>query len=168
MKTTERKREKQPEAIIPYVRHVNKHVIALDSRALMMVVKLEGINFETADIIDLDVLHEQLNNLFKNIADERIALYSHIIRKRETIYPDGTFRSAFAKQLDDKYRERMLSQKLYRNELYLSILWNPHVDKTDKLVEFFKRLGKAKQKKRKLMKNPFVNLKILPRILFKT
>ncbi|WP_375628762.1 MULTISPECIES: VirB4 family type IV secretion/conjugal transfer ATPase [unclassified Bartonella] len=147
MNRTERKREKQPEAIIPYVRHVNKHIIALDSRALMSVIKLEGINFETADIIDLNVLHEQLNNLFKNIADERIALYSHIIRKRETVYPDGTFRSAFAKQLDDKYRERMVSQELYRNDLYLSILWNPHVDQTDKLVEFFKRLGKAKQEK---------------------
>ncbi|GAA4664877.1 hypothetical protein GCM10023262_12090 [Bartonella pachyuromydis] len=117
MRTLERKREKQPESIIPYVRHVNKHVIALDSRALMMVVKLEGINFETADIIDLNVLHEQLNNLFKNIADERIAIYSHIIRKREKVYPDGTFRSAFSKQLDDKYRERMVSQELYRNDL---------------------------------------------------
>ncbi|MGF7158372.1 hypothetical protein, partial [Bartonella heixiaziensis] len=74
MNAAQCKREKQPEAIIPYVRHVNKHIIALDSRALMSVIALEGINFETADIIDLNVLHEQLNNLFKNIADERIAL----------------------------------------------------------------------------------------------
>ncbi|EJF86840.1 hypothetical protein MCW_00063 [Cardidatus Bartonella washoeensis 085-0475] len=41
----------------------------------------------------------------------------------------------------------MVSQKLYRNDLYLSILWNPHADKTDKLADFFKRLGKAKEAK---------------------
>ncbi|WP_336294022.1 VirB4 family type IV secretion/conjugal transfer ATPase [Bartonella sp. CB169] len=139
------KREKQPEEIIPYVRHVSKQIIALNSRALMATIALEGINFETADIADLNIFHEQLNNLLKNIADERIAIYSHIIRKRETIYPDGTFRSEFAQQLDDKYRERMVSQELYRNDLYLSVLWNPHVDTTDKLVDFFKRLGKAKK-----------------------
>ncbi|MGF7156784.1 type IV secretory pathway VirB4 component [Bartonella heixiaziensis] len=70
-----------------------------------------------------------------------------IERKRETVYPDGTFRSAFAKQLDDKYRERMVFQELYRNDLYLSILWNPRVDKADKLADFFRRLGKAKEEK---------------------
>ncbi|MCL6230296.1 VirB4 family type IV secretion/conjugal transfer ATPase [Bartonella bilalgolemii] len=146
MNTAQRKYEKQPEEIIPYVRHVNKHVIALKSRAFMTVVTLEGINFETADIADLNILHEQLNNLFKNIADERIAIYSHIIRRRETIYPNGTFKSKFAQQLDDKYRQRMVSQDLYRNDLYLSILWNPYIDKIDKLADFFKNLGKAKKK----------------------
>ncbi|MGL2349614.1 VirB4 family type IV secretion/conjugal transfer ATPase [Helicobacter pylori] len=147
MNTAQRKREPQPESVIPYVRHVNEHIIALSSRALMTVIAIEGINFETADIADLNVLHEQLNNCFKNIADERIAIYSHIIRRRETVYPDGTFRSEFAQTLDDKYRQRMVFQELYRNDLYLSIIWNPHVDKTDKLADFFKRLEKAKETK---------------------
>ncbi|AQX22976.1 type IV secretion system protein VirB4 [Bartonella sp. 11B] len=44
------KRESLPEEFIPYVRHVNQHVIALDSRCLMTVISIEGINFDTADI----------------------------------------------------------------------------------------------------------------------
>ncbi|ATO57489.1 hypothetical protein [Bartonella sp. 1-1C] len=44
------KRESLPEEFIPYVRHVNHHVIALDSRCLMTVISIEGINFDTADI----------------------------------------------------------------------------------------------------------------------
>ncbi|WP_187287507.1 VirB4 family type IV secretion/conjugal transfer ATPase [Bartonella australis] len=142
---TQRKRDLQPESVIPYIRHVNDHIIALSSRALMTVISLEGINFETADIRGLNILHEQLNNLFKNIADERVAIYTHIIRRRETIYPGGTFKSQFTKQLDDHYRERMVSQELYRNDLYLSLLWNPSVDKADTLTKFFNRLQKAKK-----------------------
>lgn len=145
MRTKQRKREQQPESVIPYVRHVNDHVIALTSQALMTVVVLDGISFETLNIADLNVFHEQLNNFLKNIADERIAVYSHIIRRRETVYPDGTFKSMFAQQLDDRYRQRMVSQEMYRNDLYLSIVLNPVVDGAEKITSFFKRLGQTKK-----------------------
>lgn len=39
----------------------------------------------------------------------------------------------------------MVSQELYRNDLFISLLWNPAVDKTEQLVSFFQRLGKAKK-----------------------
>jgi len=139
------RRELQPEAMIPYVRHVNERVIALSSRTLMSVVALDGISYETADVHDLNILHEQLNNLLKNVSDERLSLWTHVIRRRETVYPDGTFTSPFAAELDAKYRDKMVSQDLYRNDLYLSILWNPTVDPTEKLATFFRKLNKAKK-----------------------
>ncbi|UNE53777.1 VirB4 family type IV secretion/conjugal transfer ATPase [Bartonella machadoae] len=139
------KRETFPEDYIPYIRHVNQHVIALNSRCLMTVITLEGVNFDTADIDQLNSLHNQLNTLLKNIADERVALYSHIIRRRETIYPEGCFSSSFAATLDAKYKKKMVSQELYRNDLFVSLLWNPASDKTEQLASFFQRLTKAKK-----------------------
>ncbi|MDD9333001.1 MAG: VirB4 family type IV secretion/conjugal transfer ATPase [Bartonella sp.] len=139
------KRESLPEEFIPYVRHVNQHVIALDSRCLMTVISIEGINFDTADISQLNSLHTQLNTLLKNIADERVALYSHIIRRRETIYPESQFSSSFATALDQHYKQKMVLQDLYRNDLFLSVLWNPAADKTEQLASFFHRLTQAKK-----------------------
>ncbi len=139
------KRESLSEDYIPYVRHVNQHVIALNSRCLMTVVAVEGINFDTADIDQLNSLHNQLNTLLKNIADERVALYSHIIRRREMIYPEGRFFSSFATRLDEKYKKKMVAQELYRNDLFVSLLWNPASDKTEQIAAFFQRLKKAKK-----------------------
>lgn len=131
------KRETLPEEYIPYIRYINQHVIALNSRCLMVVMAVEGVNFDTADIDQINSLHNQLNTLLKNIADERVALYSHIIRRRETIYPEGHFLSSFATTLDEKYKKKMVSQELYRNDLFISLLWNPAADKTQQLASFF-------------------------------
>ncbi|WP_336277035.1 VirB4 family type IV secretion/conjugal transfer ATPase [Bartonella sp. CB178] len=139
------KRESLPEDYIPYVRYVNRHVIALSSRCLMTVISVEGVNFDTADIDQLNSLHDQLNILLKNIADERVALYSHIIRRRETVYPESQFSSSFARALNEKYKKRMVSQDLYRNDLFISLLWNPAADKTEQIGEFFQRLTRAKK-----------------------
>ncbi|WP_026088230.1 VirB4 family type IV secretion/conjugal transfer ATPase [Bartonella rattaustraliani] len=139
------KRESLPEDYIPYIRHINEHVIALSSRCLMTVIAVGGINFDTADIDQLNSLHNQLNTLLKNIADERVALYSHIIRRRETIYPESQFSSSFAAKLDEKYKKKMVSQELYRNDLFVSLLWNPAADKTEQIAAFFQRLTKAKK-----------------------
>ncbi|WP_336294547.1 VirB4 family type IV secretion/conjugal transfer ATPase [Bartonella sp. CB169] len=143
--TSVMKKELLPEESIPYVRYVNKHVIALNSRCLMTVIAVEGVNFDTADIDQLNSLHEQLNTLLKNIADERVALYSHIIRRREVIYPEDHFSSSFAATLNEKYKKKMVSQELYRNDLFVSLLWNPASDKTEKIASFFQRLAKAKK-----------------------
>src|SRR3546814_4996170 len=42
-------REAEPGRYLPYARHVTPDVIALDSGDLMMMFRLEGLAFETAD-----------------------------------------------------------------------------------------------------------------------
>ena len=87
--TTLKSRELEPETFIPYVRHVDERIIALDSRSLMVIIALEGVSFETADTLDLNALHRDLNTLYRNIADERLALWTHVIRRRDNEYPEG-------------------------------------------------------------------------------
>ena len=114
-----RKRELEPETFIPYVRHADERVIALDSRALMVMIALEGVSFETADTLDLNALHRDLNTLYRNIADERLALWTHVIRRRDNDYPEGTFSNDFSRTLNEKYRNRMIDQ----DETRLSVWW---------------------------------------------
>jgi type IV secretion system protein VirB4 len=141
---TLRSRELSPEAFIPYVRHINQTTIALDSRTLTVMIALEGVSFETADVLDLNALHRDLNTLYRNISDERLALWTHLIRRRDSDYPDGTFATPFSAALNDKYRERMVREDLFRNDLYLTILWSPARDPADKAAKLLARLRRAK------------------------
>ena len=143
---TVRSRELEPETFIPYVRHIDERVIALDSRALMVVIALEGVSFETADTLDLNALHRDLNTLYRNIADERLALWTHVVRRRDNEYPDGEFANAFSRTLNDKYRNRMIGEDLFRNDLYLSLVWHPGKDAAERVAAFLSRLRKARRR----------------------
>src|SRR5690606_15862627 len=51
------KREPDVRAALPYARHVTDEIVALDSGALMLCLKLDGVSFETADMRDLNDWH---------------------------------------------------------------------------------------------------------------
>ena len=142
---TLRSRELLPEAFIPYVRHIDEKTIALDSRTLMVMVALDGVSFETADVLDLNALYRDLNTLYRNIADERLALWTHLVRRRDSDYPDGTFATPFSAALNEKYRESMVREDLFRNDLYLTVLWSTGRDPADKAAKLLSRLRRAKR-----------------------
>jgi type IV secretion system protein VirB4 len=142
---TLKSREPGPETFIPYVRHLDSEIIALDSRALMVMIALEGVSFETADVLDLNGLHRDLNTLYRNIADERLALWTHLIRRRDNRYPDGRFTTPFSAALNEKYRARMVNEDLFRNELVVTALWSPARDPADKIAKLLARLKRARR-----------------------
>ncbi|OYX68594.1 MAG: transporter [Rhizobiales bacterium 24-66-13] len=138
-------REVAPETFIPYVRHVDETMITLDSRALMVMIAVEGVSFETADPLDLNGLHRDLNTLYRNLADERLALWTHIVRHRDNDYPDGAFANPFSAELNAKYRARMVGENLFRNDLYLTLLWYPSRDPAERIANLLSRLRKARR-----------------------
>ncbi|MBM3552269.1 MAG: VirB4 family type IV secretion/conjugal transfer ATPase [Alphaproteobacteria bacterium] len=136
-------RELEPDIYLPFTRHVTETVIGLSTRALITVIKLDGVSFETAATSDLNDLHAKLNLTLRNIADERLALWTHLVRRRSTDYPEGEFRSAFAAALDAKYRERLQGERLFRNDLYLTLVWHPGRGASEAANDFFRKLGRA-------------------------
>ncbi|MFK3668300.1 VirB4 family type IV secretion/conjugal transfer ATPase [Ochrobactrum teleogrylli] len=142
---TLKSRELGPETFIPYLRHVDENTIALETRALMVIIALDGVSFETADVLDINALHRDLNTLHRNIADERLALWTHLIRRRDNSYPDGTFKAPFSAQLNEKYRDRMIREDLFRNDLYLAIVWSPVRDPAEKAARLLSRLRRTRR-----------------------
>ncbi len=136
-------RELEPDVYLPFVRHVTETVISLSTRTLITVIRLDGMSFETAETADLNDLHAKLNLTLRNVADDRLALWTHLVRRRSSDYPRGEFRSPFAAALDAQYRERLLGEALFRNDLYLTLVWHPGRGTTDAAADFFKRLGRA-------------------------
>ena len=123
--------ERDASKFLPYARHVNEHMLALDNGEYMAVFRLDGIAFETADVATINDWHEKLNGAWRVIAHDRIALMTHTVRRIERNYLDGQFRSAFAAHLDDCYRARVLARRMFVNELYLTVLYRPAVGAAD-------------------------------------
>ena len=80
-------REIGPDVYLPFGRHVTDTVISLSTRALLTVIRLDGTSFETAETADLNDLHAKLNLTLRNVADPRLALWTHLVRRQTSDYP---------------------------------------------------------------------------------
>ena len=138
-------RESEAHAALPYARHVNARVVALDTQALMLCFQLDGASFETADVRDLNDWHAKLNNAWRNLADDRLAIWHHVVRREHTGYPEGQFRSAFAADLDASYRARLGAQRMFVNALYVTLVLHPGRDAADRAGAWFARRSGASQ-----------------------
>jgi type IV secretion system protein VirB4 len=121
-------RELEPRTTLPYARHVTDQIVALDTGALMVSFRLDGASFETADVRDLNDWHSKLNGAWRNLASDRLAVWHHLVRRRDDAYPAGLFRSAFARDLDTAYRTRITAEEMYVNELYVTLVLHPGRD----------------------------------------
>jgi type IV secretion system protein VirB4 len=119
-------RRELPSAIrIPYRSHVSRHVVRTESGEYVQVFRLAGASFESADDEVLNNWHERLNVLWRNIAAANAALWVHIVRRRESPNTERAENAGFAAMLAAKYRERLSSETLMANELYLSVVYRP-------------------------------------------
>ena len=107
---------------IPYICHLDPYTVLTENQDLIQVIKLQGISYETVDDDLLNVYHEQRNNLYRNIARGQLALWTTLIRQREIRYPAGDYQG-FAAALNRDYRARIAATDLYRNDLYLALVY---------------------------------------------
>jgi type IV secretion system protein VirB4 len=129
------KGERDPSKFIPYARHVTDSIIALDNGEYMAMFELGGLAFETADTSSINDWHEKLNGMWRTVAQDRLAVMIHTIRRIERAYPRGDFRSGFARDLDQRYRERVLSKRMFVNEHFLSLVYRPASTAADKAAK---------------------------------
>lgn len=142
--------EDSPARFIPYARHVNEQMIALDNGNIMVTFELDGRAFETSDARDLNDWHTKLNGVWRNLHDERLSIYTHLIRVPTNEYPGGNFRSRFARELDEKYRARMRGTRMFINRFYVSLIMRPTASGADKLTTMLRKLGRAKRDDREV------------------
>src|SRR3984885_14273868 len=125
------RREQCAERCIPYTSQVAEHVVRLDSGNYVQVFRLGGTSFESADDVQLNNWHERLNVLWRNLASPNVALWTHLIRRRETgtglalVPAEAIVPIPFADSLAAKYRQRLAGETLMVNELYLSLVYRP-------------------------------------------
>src|ERR1700730_18449969 len=109
---------------IPYAAHVSPHIVKTFAGDYVQSFRLSGASFECADDAQLNNWHERLNVLWRNVASPQVALWAHIIRRRE-VTAVGEGAEPFAGALEHKYRLKLSHQTLMVNELFLSLVYRP-------------------------------------------
>ena len=136
-------KEVLPTKFLPYARHINDEMIVLDSGAIMLTFELQGRAFETADVRDLNDWHSKLNGLLRNLHDDRLSIWTHLVRARVEQYPGGNFRSKFARDLDAAYFARINRERMFINRFFVTLLMRPAAHGADKLIHLFRSKVKA-------------------------
>jgi len=121
------RREMMAARYIPCSAHVSTHVVKTTFGDYLQVFRLAGASFESADDERLNTWHERLNVLWRNISSPNIALWTHIVRRRDCCNPSVEPVTGFAEMLAAKYRARLASETLMVNDLYLALIYRPIV-----------------------------------------
>ena len=117
----------------PYTAHVAPSVVKTQFGDYVLAFRLSGASFESSDDAQINVWHERLNVLWRNIAGPNVALWSHVIRRRECTSHCAARNPGptdFATQLHLKYERRLARETLMVNELYLAIVHRPNANVT--------------------------------------
>ena len=110
---------------MPYTAHVAPGVVRTGQGDYVQVFRVAGIAFESADDDSVNAWHERLNALWRNLASPQLAVWVHVLRRREGAYPPGEFPAGFARELNERYRARLAGETLMVNELYVSLVYRP-------------------------------------------
>jgi len=134
--------ERSGEIYLPYVGHVSEQAVLLADGSMLAMGHVRGAAFELEEPEMRNARLRNLNTLFRNIADDNVAISTHLIRHPDVpVLPQAAFRSEFAVGLDRVYRERILQGRLYRNDYFVSLIVTPRnlLGKTgSKIVRFRK------------------------------
>jgi len=117
-----RHRERLMAKHIPYLRHVADTVIKLEDGALMSVIKLDGLFFQTEDQAEINMRSVVQNTLIRALGSSRFSLWSTVIRRQVDTSVDGKFDDPFCAELDRRYAASLGGKRLFTNELYLTVL----------------------------------------------
>lgn len=88
----------------------------------MSFVRLTGLCFETSDIAQINARLLGRNDLIRSLANSRYAIYSHIIRREVQPSIASTFDNAFCAELDEHYSGALRRQRMFVNDIYLTVI----------------------------------------------
>jgi len=123
---------------LPYARHLDDHTLALRDGALLQMVQVPGLPFETEDADALDHHLGVRETVLRSVLDARFVVYHHVVRRRVAVSLDDAFADPFAAFLNDRWQARLDERRLFVNEQVLAVVRRPARGKTG-LVDRLRR-----------------------------
>lgn len=122
---------------LPYARHLDDVTLQTRDGLLVQMLKIDGFPFETADDDELNYRKQVRETLLRGIANSRLTLYHHVVRREVSPHLEGVISDPFCRDLDAAWRRKLASRRLYVNDLYLTLVHRPlqgRVGLLDRLV----------------------------------
>ena len=112
---------------LPIWGHASDSQLLLDDGSNFAMIEVQGATWETRAPGEVQAMWDRLNHTMKNIASPNIILtvYQCRLHHSTSIYPGGKFRNEFSRNLDEAYKNNLLSQILYDNRTYIGIQVRP-------------------------------------------
>lgn len=126
--------------MLPYARHIDETTIATRDGAQIQVLHLAGFGFETADTQELNYRKNVRDTVLRGIASSRLTIGAYVIRHLVRPGLHGHFSNAFARTLDEGWRERLAGGRLFVNDLFLTLTRKPAMSRAG-----ISGIGKNKQ-----------------------
>jgi type IV secretion system protein VirB4 len=120
------KRETPVAKNVPYMGHLSRSIIDTETAEHLCVLRLAGAAFECADDAVIGNRHNRLNRIVMSIADPRVTVWQHILKREEDEYPGGDFPPGYARELNERYKEHVTADRLMVNELYVTVVLRPY------------------------------------------
>jgi len=115
---------------LPYARHIDATTLRLRDGAVMRMIQVPGLPFETEDSQSLDHQLGVRETMLRSVLDARFVVYHHIVRRRVAVTLDGTPDDPFAALLNARWQRRLDTRRLFVNEQVLTIVRRPARGKT--------------------------------------
>lgn len=128
---------------LPYARHVDSHTIETRDGLLLQFIQLRGLLSETADSDEINYRKQLRDAALQAIGSSRYALYHHIIRREAEVAMAADHRDDFSRRLDNAWRAKLSTRKLYVNDLFLTLVRRPLQGKVGSLDRLRQRFGKV-------------------------
>nr|UTN42966.1 component of type IV secretion system [Agrobacterium fabrum] len=118
--------ERSGEIYLPYIGHLSDHVVLLEDGSILTMAHISGVPFELEEVEVRNARCRAFNTLFRNIADDNVSVYAHLVRHNDVQAPPPRhFRSGFASNLSETFEQRVLAGKLFRNDYFLTLMVYP-------------------------------------------
>lgn len=115
---------------LPYARHLDGQTLRLRDGAVMRMIQVPGLPFETEDDAALDHHLAVRETMLRSVLDARFVVYHHVVRRRVRVTLDGAPEEPFAALLNDRWQNRLDTRRLFVNEQVLTIVRRPARGKT--------------------------------------
>jgi type IV secretion system protein VirB4 len=115
---------------VPISTHVSPTVLKTTGEDYLMVWRLEGLPFVGREEWEIEHRHNTFNRMLQTLRAPdfvNVAFWVHDIRRRGHIENHSRFAQRFNQQMSDEYFDSLSTQKIMRNELYLTLLYRPVV-----------------------------------------
>jgi type IV secretion system protein VirB4 len=115
---------------LPFARHLDATTLRLRDGAVMRMIQVPGLPFETEDAAALDHHLSVRETMLRSVLDARFVVYHHVVRRRVRVTLDGAPDDPFAALLNTRWQRRLDTRRLFVNEQVLSIVRRPARGKT--------------------------------------
>lgn len=104
---------------------INRNMISLDDGKLMATLCLTGMPFESESESTLTSAFTTVQGFFNQLAKtygSNLALWTHIVKRKDTLDTHYQFDSEFMQSFSDKYLASFTGQRFFRTEYYITFV----------------------------------------------